>query len=141
MTPKKTAEEYKEMYFEERFQQVNAKLDDLKELIVLKASTTSVLRLEGRIQQMEISHIPCSTVILVKKQVEDLEKEFKPVKEATDGAVYFTKHPKQLKMVVIGAVFLLIISIISLLPSWFMWRSYNLNLKKAQTEQIHNIPK
>jgi hypothetical protein len=137
----KTPEELQEQLYQERFDRLDEKLDDIKDLLGNKASSSSLLRLEQKVRTLEESHIPCATVMIVKKQLDDMEKEFRPIKEATDSAVYFAKHPKQLRLLILGALLLLIFSVVGLLPSWFMWRTYTLNVKKAQTEQLHNIPK
>ena len=135
--PQKTPEELQDQLFQERFDRFDEKLDDIKDMLGNKATAGSVYRLETRMKNLEDSHIPCATVMIVKKQLEEMELKIAPVIEATDGAVYFTKHPAQLKMVIAGALVLLVIYAVGLVPSWLMWRRYALDKQVQKTE----IPK
>lgn len=142
--PTKTKEELQEALYQERFDRLDEKLDDIKDMLGNKASAGSVFRLEQKVKTLEESHIPCATVMIVKKQMEDIEKELQPMREAVDGAIYFNKHPNQLKALIAGAIVLIFLSVV---PSWLIWQTYKLNLKRIQMEQQSktepeiNIPK
>lgn len=136
MTPI-SKEELQEKLYDERFDRLDEKLDDIKDMLGSKASSGSVFRLETRMKNLEDSHIPCATVTIVKNQVDDMEERMKPAIKAIESVVYFSKHPKQLKMVLIGALILFIASVLGLLPSYYMLNK----LRIIPTEQVQNIPK
>lgn len=111
-------EEWKDAYFEEKFKTVNGKLDELKDVMLTKASSTRVNEMAD-----DICHL--------KKNKVD-RSEFEPIQKATEGAVYFGKHPQQLKMVVIGALVVVVISVLTLVPSFLMLRKYSTELKNIE---------
>ena len=150
MAPKKTAEEYKDLYFEEKFDAIGDKLDDIKDIVMSKASSSFVQRVEDRVRMLEQTHIPCASVVLVQREVhemqdkfalkeefEQLKRDFEPIKNATDGAVYFSRHPKQLRMLVIGAIILFIASIF---PTWMTWRKFAQETKNMRLIEVPIIP-
>jgi len=147
--------EYKDKYFEEKFrgvekgfENIDRSLGEIKDLISMKASAGAVHRLEQRISNLEQAHIPCASVVLVQKEVSDMKDKFvmksdfdklksdvDPIKIATESTVFFHKHPKLFKMVLIGAFVLLLISAIGLMPSWFMWKRWKADMRVIEAQR------
>jgi hypothetical protein len=132
----KTADELKDILYQERFDRLDEKLDDIKDMLGNKSSAGSVYRLEEKVKALEESHIPCASLMLVKKEVEDLKLSIKPVIDAADGAVYFAKHPTQLKMVILGGILLLFISAAGIVPSVILWKRYTADSQKEQLREL-----
>jgi hypothetical protein len=108
------SDDYKEL-LNERFNRLNEKIDELKEITETKASSTFVEGLDKRLRTVEESHTPYATVQQITKDFNKFkEEEFKPVKEATEPAVFYHKYPKQLKMMLIGAAVLVLIGLLSM---------------------------
>ena len=141
--------DYRDLLYEEKLDRINEKLDDIKDFIAQKASSTSVQRLEDRVRVIEQSHIPCASVTLVMHEVAEMKKnivpreefnklveDFKPIKDATEGNVYFTKHPGQFKMLIAGSIFLLIISALGIVPSMVVWQRYSMDMKDRQKKEL-----
>ena len=146
--PNKTSEELKDQLYQERFDRLDEKLDDIKDMLVGKASAGSVFRLEQRVSAIEQSHIPCASVVLVQREVsemkaaivrkeefETLRKELEPIKQATDSAVYFYKHPGQLKAVIVGAVVIFLITSVSTVASGLLVRKMAKEVRVEMTQK------
>lgn len=129
------SEDYKTL-LNERFDRLNEKIDELKETAETKASSTFVNEIDKRLKAVESTHIPCATVVQLGKDfVKFKEEEFKPVKDATEPAVFYKKYPKQLKMVLIGGAVLLLVGLLGVGSSWLMFRKAAKEIVQQKTEQ------
>ena len=118
MAAKKTADEYKDLYFEEKFNNIDEKLDTMLNLLGTKASSSFVNSLEGRMRIIENNHTACplhSIVIDIKQLKDDRDT----LMDITEEIRFYKKKPNQFKILIIGFVVLIFVNILAFLPTIF----------------------
>lgn len=138
MAKKQIPEDYHDMYLEEKFRNINEKLDTLLENVCTKASTSFVNSIDGRLTIIENNQAGCP-INDVKTDVTQLKTDRDILMDATEDIRFYKKKPTQFKMLVIGIVVLLLINIIAAIPIMLSLKRNLSEIKKIEkpvTEQI-----
>lgn len=137
-TPIDYRDRYNEAQFKTLFRGIDkleGKLDEILETLSAKASATTVQEMEKKVNELEKNHPACPAIKGLQKEFSDFkEKEFEPVKKATESAVFYDKHPGQLKMVMTGAAVLVVVYILSMIPAYYMFKKLNSEFATAKIE-------
>lgn len=120
MAAKKTEDEYKDLYFETKFTNIEEKLDILLEVAETKASATFVNSLAGRMTIIENNHVSCPlhTIVIDIKQLKD---DRDVLMDATEDIRFYKKKPSQFKLLVIGIILLAIMNLAIMVPTILTW--------------------
>lgn len=138
MAARKTAQEYKDLYLEEKFKTINGKLDDLLEIVGTKASCSHVDKMDTRLKTVEQNHTNCP-ITVVKTEVDKLKTDRDVLMDITEDARFYKKRPTQFKILVIGFIALIILNILAALPSIINWRTRGAELEKIKTEIVEEL--
>jgi hypothetical protein len=114
-TRKPSPTEYQDKYFEEKFKNVNEKLDEICDKLDTKASCRFVDTVEARLKIVEDNHVACPMHLIVP-DVNQLKTDRDILMEVTEDIRFYKKKPNQFKLLVVGFLVLVLLNLISVIP-------------------------
>lgn len=114
--------DYKDLYLEEKFKGLDAKLDTL--IGYQKSNNKETADLAARVKVVETLQLTCPIQSVkedLKQHKEDTKKEFEELWKDTEDIRYYKNHPKQLRMIMYGFAVMALLYIIPLIPKILSW--------------------
>lgn len=114
--------DYRDLYLDGRFDLLNQKLDTL--IGYQKTATKDTEALSAKVAVIEKLQLTCPIQIVVedlRKHKEETKKEFEELWKDTEDIRYYKNHPKQIKMLTLGFVFMGLITLIPIIEKIITW--------------------
>ena len=108
---------YREKYFDEKFKNIDKKLEALLDTVKQNDHTNHkrIDAIESRVGKVEMIQVQCPVHYMkesLEKHKEENKKEIDELKQTTNDLDYYKRNPKQMKFLVIGALVMYAISLI-----------------------------
>jgi hypothetical protein len=114
--------DYQSLYLDQRFETLSQKLDTV--IGYQKSYAAEAKNVEERVKVVERLQLTCPIQLVVddvKGFKAETKKEFEELWQDTEDIRYYKNHPKQIKMLFYGFVFMALITLIPLIEKLFTW--------------------